>query len=413
MSSLKYGILGGLAAGIQGDVDRRKERAEEAKRMNMLRFQQDMQRDNLVFQDELARDRRGEEWTREDEQAEAAALAKQNQLTIAGVDGQNRPVYADYTGKLVDVEGNPYSGELYNKGAKPQPEKATKPGWQTYTREDGMRIQYDPNNPQNQIEIGMTGTTRGGSGGLSDSQMLKAETELAEMMRHGVDEDNVDIINVYRRHLGMPPLVPLETDPGKEGGVFGIGRKNPTVEYVPGGFEDGNLPPQQGVQQPASQIPEVLPSSSHAQTNSSPEQSQVGGLMATQDVPSGQEVLPRQSITEHPAMTGSVDPFQAIGKTVGKGAENIVGSVKDTIGTVKNLYDVLSKNEVERLLQIASEAGIPDITPALKDMTVDAAKEIIKIGKWIGSDYGESFQQRANRMGQRQGKPGLEQFIKD
>ena len=46
MNSFGYGILGGIAGGAEGLIEQRRQEAEEAKAMNLARFQQQLSQQN-------------------------------------------------------------------------------------------------------------------------------------------------------------------------------------------------------------------------------------------------------------------------------------------------------------------------------------------------------------------------------
>ena len=71
MNSFGYAILGGIAGGAEGLIEQRRQEAEEAKAMNLARFQQQLSQQNYEFQNRLDEQRDiaagGREAARDDE----------------------------------------------------------------------------------------------------------------------------------------------------------------------------------------------------------------------------------------------------------------------------------------------------------------------------------------------------------
>lgn len=130
--------------------------------------------------------------------------------------------------------------------------------------------------------------------------------------------------------------------------------------------------------------------------------------MATQDLPAGPgstpEVLPRQSITQHPVMTGSIDPFQAVGKAMGKGAEGLVGYAEDTVQKVLAVRSQLTKEHQKAVDHMLDDESVKDnLITAIMKGGVAAAKS-------LAEDY--NVKENSRQLGQRQGKPPITAFIK-
>ena len=206
MNSFGYGILGGIAGGAEGLIEQRRQEAEEAKAMNLARFQQQLNRENYEFQGKLDEQR--------DIASEGRAATREDEMrAVAGADEAGVAVFADKKGNLYR-NGQPYSGPVYEKGLsrKEKVSEFTK----EYTDENGNRIAYDPKNPQAQIILGKDGNYKP-KGELSESAKIRAETRLAELETEGIHEGNYREANVLRGKLGLPQFKAVETAPAKEG----------------------------------------------------------------------------------------------------------------------------------------------------------------------------------------------------
>ena len=137
MNSFGYGILGGIAGGAEGLIEQRRQEAEEAKAMNLARFQQQLSQQNYEFQGKLDEQRdiaaEGREATREDEVR-----------AVAGADESGVAVFADKKGNLYR-NGQPYTGPVYEKGLKR--ERDAMDFSKTFTDENGQLVAYDPKTP--------------------------------------------------------------------------------------------------------------------------------------------------------------------------------------------------------------------------------------------------------------------------
>ena len=208
MNSFGYGILGGIAGGAEGLIEQRRQEAEEAKAMNLARFQQQLSQQNYEFQGKLDEQRdiaaEGREATREDEVR-----------AVAGADEAGVAVFADKKGNLYR-NGQPYTGPVYEKGLKR--ERDAMDFSKTFTDENGQIVAYDPKNPGAQYVIGKDGNYKP-KGELSEAAQLRAEMQLAEIEGsiEGINEDNYKSANVLRKRLGLPLLKKVETKPAKDG----------------------------------------------------------------------------------------------------------------------------------------------------------------------------------------------------
>ena len=219
MNSFGYGILGGIAGGAEGLIEQRRQEAEEAKAMNLARFQQQLSRENYEFQNKLDEQR--------DIASEGRAAAREDELrAVVGSNKAGVAVFADKKGNLYS-NGQPHSGAVYEKWLSRE-EKAPE-FTKEFTDENGNRIAYDPKNPQAQIVLGKDGNYKP-KGGLSEYDKIRAETRLAELETEGIHEGNYREANVLRGKLGLPQFKKTETK-AAEDGWFGTGFRAQPAEY--------------------------------------------------------------------------------------------------------------------------------------------------------------------------------------
>ena len=206
MNSFGYGILGGIAGGAEGLIEQRRQEAEEAKAMNLARFQQQLSQQNYEFQGRLDEQRdiaaEGREATREDEVR-----------AVAGADEAGVAVFADKKGNLYR-NGQPYTGPVYEKGLKR--ERDAMDFSKTFTDENGQIVAYDPKNPGAQYVVGKDGNYKP-KGELSEAAQLAANARLSELNEMGITDANVGEVNAIRKKLGLPTFKKAEVSPAKEG----------------------------------------------------------------------------------------------------------------------------------------------------------------------------------------------------
>ena len=206
MNSFGYGILGGIAGGAEGLIEQRRQEAEEAKAMNLARFQQQLSQQNYEFQGKLDEQRdiaaEGREATREDEVR-----------AVAGADEAGVAVFADKKGNLYR-NGQPYTGPVYEKGLKR--ERDAMDFSKTFTDENGQIVAYDPKNPGAQYVVGKDGNYKP-KGELSEAAQLAANARLSELNEMGITDANVGEVNAIRKKLGLPTFKKVEVSPAKEG----------------------------------------------------------------------------------------------------------------------------------------------------------------------------------------------------
>ena len=219
MNSFGYGILGGIAGGAEGLIEQRRQEAEEAKAMNLARFQQQLSQQNYEFQGKLDEQRdiaaEGREATREDEVR-----------AVAGADEAGVAVFADKKGNLYR-NGQPYTGPVYEKGLKR--ERDAMDFSKTFTDENGQIVAYDPKNPGAQYVVGKDGNYKP-KGELSEAAQLAANARLSELNEMGITDANVGEVNAIRKKLGLPAYKKVETKPADEG-WFGTGFRGQPAEY--------------------------------------------------------------------------------------------------------------------------------------------------------------------------------------
>ena len=219
MNSFGYGILGGIAGGAEGLIGQRRQEAEEAKAMNLARFQQQLSQQNYEFQGKLDEQRdiaaEGREATREDEVR-----------AVAGADEAGVAVFADKKGNLYR-NGQPYTGPVYEKGLKR--ERDAMDFSKTFTDDNGQIVAYDPKNPGAQYVVGKDGNYKP-KGELSEAAQLAANARLSELNEMGITDANVGEVNAIRKKLGLPTYKKVETKPADEG-WFGTGFRGQPAEY--------------------------------------------------------------------------------------------------------------------------------------------------------------------------------------
>ena len=206
MNSFGHAILGGIAGGAEGLIEQRRQEAEEAKAINLARFQQQLSQQNYEFQ--------GKQDEQRDIAAEGREAARDDEIrAVAGADEAGVAVFADKKGNLYR-NGQPYTGPVYEKGLKR--ERDAMDFSKTFTNEDGQIVAYDPKTPGAQYVVGKDGNYKP-KGELSEAAQLAANARLSELNEMGITDANVGEVNAIRKKLGLPTLKKTETKPAKDG----------------------------------------------------------------------------------------------------------------------------------------------------------------------------------------------------
>ena len=311
MNSFGYGILGGIAGGTEGLIEQRRQEAEEAKAMNLARFQQQLSQQNYEFQGKLDEQRdiaaEGREATREDEVR-----------AVAGADEAGVAVFADKKGNLYR-NGQPYTGPVYEKGLKR--ERDAMDFSKTFTDENGQIVAYDPKNPGTQYVVGKDGNYKP-KGELSEAAQLAANARLSELNEMGITDANVGEVNAIRKKLGLPTYKKVETKPA-DGGWFGTGFRGKPAEYEFKEDWQGDEP---------SGKPEVLPKM---------------GAAGGRDIHSAivqVESNGDQSAVSNKGATGRMQLMPATAKSLGVNPKD---ALQNVAGGVKLFDDLLAKYKNE------------------------------------------------------------------
>lgn len=235
-----YALLGGLQGYGTGLAEQRKREAEEAKQMNLARFQQQMARENTVLADELA-------GKRSSESDERKRLAQLEELNIRNEqDIGKAEIKHGYDKELAEMKFGHEKGLEAEKAKYKEPRQSALDERIEYMRQMGAS--------ETEIRNFILGKKddEPKKGGLTEVQRMKAETDLADLESFGINETNYKKANAIRKHLGMPQLKQVEKEPGSEG-FLGFGSKEPVMGYEEDyeGFnkQEGQpqiLPPQNG-----------------------------------------------------------------------------------------------------------------------------------------------------------------------
>ena len=325
MNSFGYGILGGIAGGAEGLIEQRRQEAEEAKAMNLARFQQQLSQQNYEFQGKLDEQRdiaaEGREATREDEVR-----------AVAGADEAGVAVFADKKGNLYR-NGQPYTGPVYEKGLKR--ERDAMDFSKTFTDENGQIVAYDPKNPGAQYVVGKDGNYKP-KGELSEAAQLAANARLSELNEMGITDANVGEVNAIRKKLGLPTYKKVETRPADEG-WFGTGFRGQPAEYE---FKEDWQS-----EEPTGR-PEVLPKM---------------GAAGGRDIHSAivqVESNGDQSAVSNKGATGRMQLMPATAKSLGVNPKD---ALQNVAGGVKLFDDLLAKYKNEDVALAAYNWGEPKV----------------------------------------------------
>ena len=325
MNSFGYGILGGIAGGAEGLIEQRRQEAEEAKAMNLARFQQQLSQQNYEFQGKLDEQRdiaaEGREATREDEVR-----------AVAGADEAGVAVFADKKGNLYR-NGQPYTGPVYEKGLKR--ERDAMDFSKTFTDENGQIVAYDPKNPGAQYVVGKDGNYKP-KGELSEAAQLAANARLSELNEMGITDANVGEVNAIRKKLGLPTYKKVETKPADDG-WFGTGFRGQPAEYEFKEDWQGEDP---------NGKPEVLPKM---------------GAAGGRDIHSAivqVESNGDQSAVSNKGATGRMQLMPATAKSLGVNPKD---ALQNVAGGVKLFDDLLAKYKNEDVALAAYNWGEPKV----------------------------------------------------
>ena len=325
MNSFGYGILGGIAGGAEGLIEQRRQEAEEAKAMNLARFQQQLSQQNYEFQGKLDEQRdiaaEGREATREDEVR-----------AVAGADEAGVAVFADKNGNLYR-NGQPYTGPVYEKGLKR--ERDAMDFSKTFTDENGQIVAYDPKNPGTQYVVGKDGNYKP-KGELSEAAQLAANARLSELNEMGITDANVGEVNAIRKKLGLPTYKKVETKPADEG-WFGTGFRGQPAEHE---FKEDWQS-----EEPTGK-PEVLPKV---------------GAAGGRDIHSAivqVESNGDQSAVSNKGATGRMQLMPATAKSLGVNPKD---ALQNVAGGVKLFDDLLAKYKNEDVALAAYNWGEPKV----------------------------------------------------
>ena len=323
MNSFGYGILGGIAGGAEGLIEQRRQEAEEAKAMNLARFQQQLSQQNYEFQ--------GKQDEQRDIAAEGRAAIREDEVrAVAGADEAGVAVFADKKGNLYR-NGQPYTGPVYEKGLKR--ERDAMDFSKTFTDENGQIVAYDPKKPGAQYVIGKDGNYKP-KGELSEAAQLRAEMQLAEIEGsiEGINEDNYKSANVLRKRLGLPLLKKVETKPAKDGWFSDTPAKYEFKEDWQGEAPTGK--------------PEVLPKM---------------GAAGGRDIHSAivqVESNGDQSAVSNKGATGRMQLMPATAKSLGVNPKD---ALQNVAGGVKLFDDLLAKYKNEDVALAAYNWGEPKV----------------------------------------------------
>ena len=325
MNSFGYAILGGIAGGAEGLIEQRRQEAEEAKAMNLARFQQQLSQQNYEFQGKLDEQR--------DIAAEGREAARDDEIrAVAGADEAGVAIFADKKGNLYR-NGKPYTGPVYEKGLKR--ERDAMDFSKTFTDENGQIVAYDPRNPGAQYVVGKDGNYKP-KGELSEAAQLAANARLSELNEMGITDANVGEVNAIRKKLGLPIYKKVETKPADEG-WFGTGFRGKPAEYEFKEDWQGEEP---------SGKPEVLPKM---------------GAAGGRDIHSAivqVESNGDQSAVSNKGATGAMQLMPATAKSLGVNPKD---KLQNVAGGVKLFDDLLAKYKNEDVALAAYNWGEPKV----------------------------------------------------